>query len=332
MTDVQPEAPQVQPAQETRLEQDAIPVLENLVALTTQLVQHARQQITPPERPIQRSHLKLGKFDGSTRVELFIQQFRDVAELNGWEGQERLLHLRNALTGDAADAVSAENEAELLLSLRTRFRKTRTAAKQTLKRLRYRSGDSVHSLGAKIWDLVTLIHPGQDQAQQYEVALDTLIDTIGHRGLGRHLQQQPPANWSTALHESHEYLNFMKPEGFNIKVAQLPEENEEEEYRLEEDPIKQLQEQVKALHIQVQPQPKQEASSEATPSSDTLLKDLIRAIREQTPSQDTTHPRPPLQCWHCSGPHRRSQCPTWRSAPRKERPVSNHYKKQSGNA
>jgi len=48
-------------------------------------------------------NFRLKKFGGSGDVELYLQQFQEIKEPNGWTDAGALLHLKGALEGAATD-------------------------------------------------------------------------------------------------------------------------------------------------------------------------------------------------------------------------------------
>ena len=81
----------VEPAVTTPAAPAVIP-MEALLAITQALKLSNtgnRPEIRPPS------------FNGEGDLKLFIKQFEDVAEANGWTPKKRTLHIRNQLAGDA---------------------------------------------------------------------------------------------------------------------------------------------------------------------------------------------------------------------------------------
>ena len=49
-----------------------------------------------------RDRMDPGKFDGSSCIRTFFMMFSNCAKYNGWDEEDKMAHLRNALTGNAA--------------------------------------------------------------------------------------------------------------------------------------------------------------------------------------------------------------------------------------
>ena len=60
-------------------------------------------------------------FSGEGDLKLFIKQFEDVAEANGWTPKQRTLHIRSQLAGDAQGCGHGDSYEEILEDLHARF-------------------------------------------------------------------------------------------------------------------------------------------------------------------------------------------------------------------
>ena len=58
--------------------------------------------------------LKLKEFDGSTHVEVFLQQFKACSQYYEWNDEECCLQLRGILSGDAAILIWFQSEPDKL--------------------------------------------------------------------------------------------------------------------------------------------------------------------------------------------------------------------------
>jgi len=66
---------------------------------------HHRDSSSSTDRHVSRrkhrQRVKVDKYDGSTCVEVFLTEFKYIADYNDWDDEDRLAHLKAALTGSA---------------------------------------------------------------------------------------------------------------------------------------------------------------------------------------------------------------------------------------
>ena len=89
------------------------------------------ERLAMPQGPAT-PHFKPPRYDGTGDVETFIQQFRDVIDANQWPDAAALLHLRQALEGDAKDCGHPTELEEVFDNLRARFGLTPREARHRL--------------------------------------------------------------------------------------------------------------------------------------------------------------------------------------------------------
>ena len=87
------------------------PILDRLM--------EALERLALPQAPT--PCFKAPRYDGTGDVETFIQQFRDVVGANQWPQGAVLLHLRQALEGDAKDWGRPAESEKVFNNLRARF-------------------------------------------------------------------------------------------------------------------------------------------------------------------------------------------------------------------
>ena len=91
----------------------------------------------PPDRRSTRmrksSTLKLKEFDGSTPVEVFLQQFQACSHYYEWNDEECCLQLRGALSGDAAILILSQSDKLSFNQLRRLLRERYGSEKQEEK-------------------------------------------------------------------------------------------------------------------------------------------------------------------------------------------------------
>ena len=106
----------------------AIP-MEALIALT---------QALKLSNPTPRSEIRPPTFNGEGDLTLFLKQFEDVADANGWTRVQRTLHLRSQLAGDAQGCGHGDDYQEIVDDLHARFGVSRRQARDRLATLKMR--------------------------------------------------------------------------------------------------------------------------------------------------------------------------------------------------
>ena len=140
----------------------AIP-MEALLAITQALKLSSstpRSEIWPPT------------FNGEGDLTLFLKQFEDVADANGWTRVQRTLHLRSQLAGDAQGCGHGDNYREIVDDLHARFGVSRRQAPDRLAALKMRASQSIHSQAAEVSRMVKVAFPTLADADQQAMALE----------------------------------------------------------------------------------------------------------------------------------------------------------------
>lgn len=126
-------------------------------------------------------------FNGEGHVELFIRQFRDIAEENGWTEKATLLHLRSSLEGKARVYGRSDTTREIFASLQTRYGVSAPQAKQRLLGLKRDSRESVLDFAMEIKRLVDIAYPSWHVDSREKFAVDQLVQSMDSIPLRRHL-------------------------------------------------------------------------------------------------------------------------------------------------
>ena len=111
----------------------------------TEVVQHGkptRNQARPPS------------FNGEGDLTLFIKQFEDVAEANGWTPKQKTLHIRSQLAGDAQECGHGDSYEEILKDLHARFGVSKRQARDRLAALKLKPGQSIYSQATEVYGRV----------------------------------------------------------------------------------------------------------------------------------------------------------------------------------
>lgn len=267
-----------------------------------------------------RKQIKAPAFNGIGNVELFIQQFKDVAAANHWTPEDSLLHLRLNLTDKAQECGEFDNLEEVWEELRSRFGLTYKQARDRLSSLRKVSGVTMHELGMEISRLTKLGYPAMAAPDQEDLALDRFQTVMNNVELRRYLTPLRPQTMRECLRLSEEF--FQAEQGLKstrvTAVTETPNPVVEAIKALKETVLKQAEEikELKAL-----PGPAPAAATSAPPSQapaqgqlslqDLLMASLATSLSNQGSRQPASRQRRsgPPSCYHCQGPHFKNQCP-----------------------
>ena len=152
---------------------------------------------------VSRSHkdsIKVEHYDGSTSFEVFMVQFENCAKYNGWDTDDKLLQLKGALRGPAAQLLLVEGDAttfqELCQVLRQCFG-TEGCEYQfefQLKMRRRYHGETLRSLYQDINRLVLQAYPGSQSKLRDRLAVEAFITSLNDKDLELRVRDRCPAN------------------------------------------------------------------------------------------------------------------------------------------
>ena len=146
------------------------------------------------------------KYDGTSDVELFIQQFSDVAAANQWTDTAATLHLRSHLHGTAQGCGQGSTVQEILIALRSRFGMTGRQAKEKLMNLRRMVDQPLQELGAEVQRLVGLAFPTLPNIEKENMCVDYFLRVFDNKALQRHMLAIRPTTLVDAVQSVDEYL------------------------------------------------------------------------------------------------------------------------------
>ena len=147
----------------------AVIPMEALLAITQPLKLSStgnRPEIRPP------------RFSGEGDLKLFIKQFEDVAEANGWTPKQRTLHIRSQLTGDAQGCGHGDSYDEILEDLHARFGVSKRQARDRLAVLKIKPGQSIYRQATEVTRLVEVAFPTLADADRQALALEHFIQSL----------------------------------------------------------------------------------------------------------------------------------------------------------
>ena len=249
----------------------AIP-MEALLAITQALKlssTSSRSEIRPPT------------FNGEGDLTLFLKQFEDVADANGWTGVQRTLHLRGQLAGDAQGCGHGDNYREIVEDLHARFGVSRRQARDRLAALKMRASQSTHSQAAEISRMVKVAFPSLADADQRAMALEYFTRAWESKSIQRHLLAVAPATMKEAVQAMEEYLAVggpdQAPRAMPVDQSDLPS-------------------QPSALEASLK------AMAEAVTQQTLLLQQVLDKVGQKAARQQKG-------CFKCGGPHMQRDCP-----------------------
>ena len=153
-----------------------------------------------------RGYLKPQLYDGTTPLDVFLCQFDNCCQHNEWRIQERLAHLKGALTGNAAQILLGDQGKELDYSdLREELQKCfgveghQTQYRMQLKLRRRQPNESLRTLYQDIRKLFMLAYPGPKSDLKEEIAIGTFIDSLDDPDLERRVKDRFPKTLSDTL-------------------------------------------------------------------------------------------------------------------------------------
>ena len=278
-------------------------LLELLAAGQLQQAAFLQEHQAGREEPA-RPRLKVPEFDGTGDVELFLQQFGEVAEVSDLEPKIQVLKLKEALSGKARDCAQPGTLAGVIEALRMRYGLTVRQARAGLDGLYQDARTSLSDHAREVDRLFRGAFPTLPAEDRDSLAIDKFVASVNNYALRNHLLARQPASLDAAVRAGMEFaqVNGRRPgEGARIAAATADENDE----------------QVTAI-------------GDGSARLESLLTDLTRLVgsllARETPAaaigrgRTRTSGRPagnagdtsgvPKICWHCSKEgHFRRDCP-----------------------
>ena len=250
-----------------------------------EVVAELRRRPDPAPAPVVPAVFKPPKFTGIGNVEVFIQQFNDVAEANQWIPAAALLHLRGALEDEARDCGAAADIAGVLAALRARFGLTPREARAKLSRLRREFKTPLQEYSARVGSLIQVAYPDLDPEVRLEMGLEHFINSLSHPTLQQHLLAVRPNSLEGAVNAGNEFLQ-VRPSYAGIKQVDDLEEVED--------------------RVEVVGPPQQDPFAALTAAMAQLAQGM-ETIKEMMTAKPKK--RDSLTCWHCGEVgHVKGQC------------------------
>lgn len=154
-----------------------------------------------------RPAFKAPSFDGEGDVELFINQFVEVAEANEWDHQSAVLHLRESLKEDARECGRARTLEEMFTTLRGRYGLSPKEARGRLASLKKDGRTTLQAHATEVARLVGIAYRELPEQQQQTMALEIFSGTLGNASLQRHLLAVAADTLEDAVKAAKEFLS-----------------------------------------------------------------------------------------------------------------------------
>ena len=197
---------------------------------------------------------KAPEFNGEGDIELFIQHFEQVAAANGWNILATLLHLREALKGEARECGRPDNVAAVFELLRGRYGLTAREARSRLSSLKRDVRCPLHDHATLVEKLVRRAYEELPADLQANMMLDMFCSSLGNAALQRHLLAIRPNTLTEAVQHGNEYLQVRAERGpTESKVRNVDDSDEEDKIAsTSQDPLAALAEAITQLTIKVE--------------------------------------------------------------------------------
>src|SRR3989442_8550318 len=153
-----------------------------------------------------RYQLRPEKYDGTTPLEIFLLQFDNCVEYNGWSGKESLAQLKGALKGTAAQVLMGSQGVTMGYHvLREELQKCfgvegHTAQFRTLLKTRRRQpGESLRTLYQDVCRLLMLAYPGPQNELRDLLAVEAFVDSLDDNELEISVKDKFPQTLAEAF-------------------------------------------------------------------------------------------------------------------------------------
>ena len=119
-------------------------------------------------------------FNGDRDVEIFIQQFQKVTDINDWSKTAALLHIRTHLQDDACSCGSYATLKEVFKELRSKYRLSVREARTRLTNLRRNTKLSLTGHATEVKKLVEVANTDLSRKHQEEMTPDLFFNSLNH--------------------------------------------------------------------------------------------------------------------------------------------------------
>jgi hypothetical protein len=179
-------------------------LLRTLVDQFTGAIKDIRGDSATPARG-SRVDLKPPRFDGNSDVHLFLRQFAEVTQLNGWSNRVALAQLRNSLDKGARDCGQGDTLSEVFSQLLAMYGLTPPEARERLHQLRQDPSESYLQLGGRVGKLTRLAYGGLGGGIEVQMALEHFDRAVTDPALRQHLLVVQPQTLKDAVAAAERY-------------------------------------------------------------------------------------------------------------------------------
>ena len=203
------------------------------------------------QREGRREQFKPPQFNGEGDVELFIQQFGEVAAANEWNPMSTLLHLREALQDGAKEYGRPATTDAIFIALRGRYGLSQREARQKLNGLKKDVKQTLHDHAILVEKLVRRAFEGLPEETQTGMVLDSFCNTLGDAALQRHLLAVQPATLAQAIQHEQDFIQI-KPRQSQPDLNKVRAMGDDETEAEEEDILTMLMKSIRQLSTKVE--------------------------------------------------------------------------------
>lgn len=181
--------------------------MERLTDILNQLAEvQARQTAFLMRAPEPTTSIRIPEYHGDSDVEMFIEQFDNVWDIQGWDRQLALVKIREVLTGKARGCGRAGDIDEVKNSLRLCFGITETEARAKLGSLQRDYKVSLAEHGMLVEKLTLEAYPHNPADSKRSIMIEHFINSINNVGLQNHLMAKGPHTLAEAIRTGNEFL------------------------------------------------------------------------------------------------------------------------------
>ena len=234
-------------------------------------------------------------FDGTTDVEVFLQQFNAIADHNRWGATERRLRLRIALKGTATRGIDGETYAIMCEQLHKQYALTEEVASKLLKDIKRERHENVSQFSQRVTQLVRKVYPELSATQQEQQVKRELISTVPQGSqLAWTLRLTPPGSLEELVDAISKYETFSGQKGYINRMET------EEATALKDQIAKQAADQLASQEAMLRQFTAMQ--SKLMEQMMTTQKQMVEVQKEVLTSLHSKHSsRQELRCYNCQG-------------------------------
>ena len=145
-------------------------------------------------------------FDGRGDVYLFLERFKEVRHINGWEDGMAMVRLKSCLIGDATNCATGRSLVRVERNLQIKYGYTVREARRRIAELQSKSGQDLFSSAVEIDRLVRVGYPGETEDYLSELGIRAFLKTITSAELTKYLLKRKPQDVMEAVALSQSFI------------------------------------------------------------------------------------------------------------------------------